>query len=238
MMRNKILAALPLVGALMLTQQAQADTTINFSFSGGGVSASGALTYDPSSSDGISGGNPITSISGVFSDSTLGLSDVAITGLVPPTNPNTAPARLAGTSPYPVAMRYFFVAGGIFAPGQPVAPFLSYDNLYYPNGAPVVCVGYPGAGQVLDPYGILFSINADGSTVGVPGDVVDLFGNGIGFGGFGLGLADANQQYDYVGGGITLSVPEPSTWAMMVLGFAGLGFAGYRKQRKDVPVAA
>jgi hypothetical protein len=24
-------------------------------------------------------------------------------------------------------------------------------------------------------------------------------------------------------------VPEPSTWAMMLLGFLGLGFAGYRK---------
>jgi hypothetical protein len=27
------------------------------------------------------------------------------------------------------------------------------------------------------------------------------------------------------------STPEPSTWAMMLLGFAGLGFAGYRKAR-------
>jgi hypothetical protein len=27
-------------------------------------------------------------------------------------------------------------------------------------------------------------------------------------------------------------VPEPSTWAMMLLGFAGLGFAGYRSARK------
>jgi hypothetical protein len=27
-------------------------------------------------------------------------------------------------------------------------------------------------------------------------------------------------------------VPEPSTWALMVLGFAGLGFAGYRQARK------
>jgi PEP-CTERM motif-containing protein len=26
-------------------------------------------------------------------------------------------------------------------------------------------------------------------------------------------------------------VPEPSTWAMMLLGFAGLGFAGYRKAK-------
>jgi hypothetical protein len=27
-------------------------------------------------------------------------------------------------------------------------------------------------------------------------------------------------------------VPEPSTWAMMIIGFAGLAFAGYRKHRK------
>ena len=26
-------------------------------------------------------------------------------------------------------------------------------------------------------------------------------------------------------------VPEPSTWAMMLLGFAGLGYAGYRKAK-------
>jgi hypothetical protein len=28
------------------------------------------------------------------------------------------------------------------------------------------------------------------------------------------------------------TIPEPSTWAMMLLGFAGLGFAGYRRARK------
>jgi hypothetical protein len=33
------------------------------------------------------------------------------------------------------------------------------------------------------------------------------------------------------------TVPEPSTWAMMLLGFAGLGFAGYRTSRKVVSVA-
>jgi PEP-CTERM motif len=27
------------------------------------------------------------------------------------------------------------------------------------------------------------------------------------------------------------AVPEPSTWAMMTLGFAGLGLLGYRKTR-------
>jgi hypothetical protein len=30
----------------------------------------------------------------------------------------------------------------------------------------------------------------------------------------------------------TLTVPEPSTWAMMLIGFAGLGFVGYRQRQK------
>jgi PEP-CTERM motif len=29
------------------------------------------------------------------------------------------------------------------------------------------------------------------------------------------------------------SVPEPSTWAMMLLGFAGLGFMAYRRKSVD-----
>lgn len=33
------------------------------------------------------------------------------------------------------------------------------------------------------------------------------------------------------------SIPEPSTWAMMLVGFAGLGFAGYRASRKPLAVA-
>jgi hypothetical protein len=36
----------------------------------------------------------------------------------------------------------------------------------------------------------------------------------------------------------TAAIPEASTWAMMLLGFAGLGFLGYRRNRKAVSVAA
>ena len=35
----------------------------------------------------------------------------------------------------------------------------------------------------------------------------------------------------------TATVPEPSTWAMMLLGFAGLGFAGCRRLRKPRSIA-
>jgi choice-of-anchor A domain-containing protein len=33
-------------------------------------------------------------------------------------------------------------------------------------------------------------------------------------------------------------VPEPSTWAMLIAGFAGLAFLGWRRARKGVPAAA
>ena len=37
---------------------------------------------------------------------------------------------------------------------------------------------------------------------------------------------------------VGVTVPEPSTWAMMLLGFAGLGFAGWRGRRKAAGAAA
>jgi hypothetical protein len=36
---------------------------------------------------------------------------------------------------------------------------------------------------------------------------------------------------------VTTAVPEPSTWAMMLLGFAGLGFMGYRRRKFLAPSA-
>jgi PEP-CTERM motif len=32
-------------------------------------------------------------------------------------------------------------------------------------------------------------------------------------------------------GSSTFVIPEPSTWAMMLIGFAGLGYGGYRRAR-------
>jgi hypothetical protein len=36
----------------------------------------------------------------------------------------------------------------------------------------------------------------------------------------------------------TTAVPEPSTWAMMFIGFAGLGYAAFRRTVKNRTVAA
>jgi hypothetical protein len=38
--------------------------------------------------------------------------------------------------------------------------------------------------------------------------------------------------------GATSAVPEPSTWAMMILGFAGVGFMAYRRKNKPILMAA
>ena len=48
---------------------------------------------------------------------------------------------------------------------------------------------------------------------------------------------------DDVGSSVTFvqvsgAIPEPSTWAMMLLGFAGLGYAGYRKARRATVAGA
>jgi PEP-CTERM motif len=54
-------------------------------------------------------------------------------------------------------------------------------------------------------------------------------------------LAAGDGSVAWLDGGMTglsySAVPEPSTWAMMGLGFAGIGFAGYRARRPAVAVA-
>jgi PEP-CTERM motif len=81
-----------------------------------------------------------------------------------------------------------------------------------------------------------------------------------GFGSFAIGPGDSNTTLNFalnaaavaainadiangdtyfaVGGSVSSTIPEPSTWAMMVLGFAGLGFAGYRRAKASAVLAA
>ncbi len=60
-------------------------------------------------------------------------------------------------------------------------------------------------------------------------------------------LEYAATQVAGPGGAVSLSltdssassaVPEASTWAMMMLGFAGLGFAGYRTSPRSVALVS
>jgi PEP-CTERM motif len=51
------------------------------------------------------------------------------------------------------------------------------------------------------------------------------------------GHVDIGQSFASIVGSSS-AVPEPSTWAMMLVGFAGLGFAGYRKAARRSAVTA
>jgi PEP-CTERM motif len=47
----------------------------------------------------------------------------------------------------------------------------------------------------------------------------------------------SHTDISYTSGTLTIAVvPEPSTWAMMLLGFAGLGFAGCRQRQRGEDV--
>ena len=109
---------------------------------------------------------------------------------------------------------------------------VSYDNLFYSGGlAPITCFNVPPGGY-FDDYGVMLTL--------ANGDLVDLYSNGgNGPGVYGVVvLVDGVADYKSAGGLSLTAAPEPSTWAMMMLGFAGLGFAGYRKARTTSAIAA
>jgi hypothetical protein len=54
--------------------------------------------------------------------------------------------------------------------------------------------------------------------------------NSINFNAQGLSFLDAPYFVTLTLDPIAGAVPEPSTWAMLILGFAGLGFMAYRRK--------
>jgi hypothetical protein len=50
-------------------------------------------------------------------------------------------------------------------------------------------------------------------------------------------LTQAEGSSIAFGGSLTTAIPEPSTWAMMLLGFAGIGFMVYRRKSKALMAA-
>jgi hypothetical protein len=215
----------------MLAQHAQAGTATYY-ISGAGVSGHVTLNFAPDTYVGDPAGTYIvTAATGVFSDPAFSSSPLSITGVESPGSVDSG--RPTGA---PYTFSNFAVTDGFPNPGAPggTAYSLSYDNALYPAGTTVICDGFGPGGQ-LDVFGLLFTLGN--------GDVLNLWSDGTGTpvanapGIYGFSIADGTQSYGYVFEGVSFATPEPSTWAMMALGFAGLGFAGYRK-RQGVPVPA
>jgi hypothetical protein len=111
--------------------------------------------------------------------------------------------------------------------------FLAVDN--YPVAAPVLQLSDNGvlvgnAVTLTGPYGSAYP-----SGVG-PWQTYTLSFTPTASGPQTIGLVDTNTAYS--GNDFSIAaVPEPATWAMMLLGFAGLGFASYRTTRKRALLA-
>jgi hypothetical protein len=167
---KRILLALAALAATA-TVGARADV-VGIQLGGAGISGTVVLSYGPASDSKYPGqGFKITSVSGTFSDATLGILNASITSLVPssPTPPLDVPPNLLAPNDF----SHFAVATGL--PDESRG-FITYDNLFWPNGAPPTASAFDGAGGFLDIYGLLFTIGGTAPA----GTVVDLFNNGVG----------------------------------------------------------
>jgi PEP-CTERM motif len=109
-----------------------------------------------------------------------------------------------------------FGSGGFISADSATGDLVGIDSFLVGEGAPfpglVVPDGYHSDGPLSDTATYL---NQTFKSLGVtPGTFETKWGTG------------ANQNFTLVIG--AAAVPEPSTWAMMLLGFAGLGFMGYQ----------
>jgi hypothetical protein len=219
-MKGHHIAALALAAVFAFASAAMANE-ISFSFSGGGISASGMFNVSQTSTAGV---DEITGISGTFSDTNVGVSGT-ITGLYKPLSYVSNTLASPGIA---------FTTGG-----------LSYDDTFYPAGnSPAICydlnpttgkpeLTYPFSGGVFDIFGVTFKIAGAGGYVG------ELWSNGDVGGGpivYAAGLANATELLDDPNsvpgpgvpppgryGSLTISsVPEPGSLVLFGIGLLGV----------------
>ncbi len=114
-----------------------------------------------------------------------------------------------------------------------------YSAIVYP-GTVTVWSGLDGTGSLLASVNLPVTPSGGGSC---DTSYCPWFPAGVAFSGTAESAVFSGTA-NYIGfdnitlGSATPGAPEASTWAMMMLGFAGLGFAGYRASRKTAAFAA
>jgi hypothetical protein len=130
------------------------------------------------------------------------------------------------------ANMYGAAFGGVVATSTSTPACNGFSTCWYDGAVQAYdAISQTVATHVGDVYQISFNLNGGGgrtySSLSTNGDVTDTGGNGIDV------LVYAQEGLPVAG-----SVPEPSTWAMMILGFAGIGFMAYRRKLKPALMAA
>jgi hypothetical protein len=205
---------LNLVAALVLASTAIATTanagivTETYSFSLGGFVDINGSPPQPS---------PLSQIAGSFTvtfDPTLNYAndtaDLVVHSLVGPTIDST----LGFT--YDAAGHYFFLGGTA-------------------NGSNFVAVG---TNDFVLTYNLTDLSNPQFIPCNTPGFSCGAQTGNSAYDTSGFTTTGNNSLWFIAGAQSTPAVPEPSTWAMMILGFAGIGFMAYRRRSKPALMVA
>ena len=88
-----------------------------------------------------------------------------------------------------------------------------------------------GKAYPIDTRGLLFDVNTTTPVWGAyPLFAIWSNTSQAGYSAAFTGVVDGVEYYNIQGSAaLSSAVPEPSTWAMLLVGFVGLGFAGYRR---------
>jgi hypothetical protein len=171
-------------------------------------------------------GGPGSTFSGTFTNfNVTTFAAAAVTGVDGGTasNPVALPARTIGS-----------VTGN-------VGPAPAFFSFYWQGGSFQAQVGVPFPGQVLPGQAVEFELcggvncgNVIQTAVANLGDEwQSILSGNLAPGYYTMGVispVDPEFSIDFTTPVIGGAVPEPSTWAMMILGFCGLGFMAYRKK--------
>ncbi len=225
-MKNYVMALLATAAVGAFASTAQAGVLFHDDFT-----SNGQVPADNWTGDAFFAPQPLPPTSGFPSVDLVGVGNFA--SLAPNTG-NTTPAT-AGL----IGLNAVDLDGSTGYGNTPLAGLLLY-TASLPFGTYTVTFALAGnlRGDVAQTtaYGFAFS-PFDTVTLSASQPYTWYTATFTGSGEFGFADYGPSDQQGNLLADVTVSVPEASTWAMMTLGFAGLGFAGYRTSRKAVSMA-
>jgi hypothetical protein len=189
------------------------------------MGAAGAAPYTSANfSGGIFGGPnvsaPFTSV--VFPGETFTGTFVYDNNLIPASGTGFKNVLLS-SFPDVVPSFTFNVGGGSFTVDDPNAA-IQYNNGHFNGFSVNDDFSFAGNNYVLQIYGGIIAVRLASDPVG------QSFLNGY----INIGDNNVTGQTPFIPQ--VGAVPEPSTWAMMILGFAGVGFMAYRRRNTNAIV--
>jgi hypothetical protein len=242
---QKIVAALCAVAALVaLSDKARAVvvTSSNGPFSAGAINSNNDITFD-----GLPTPNTFAGTSIQYGPVPVSLGGITFSGTAIIAKNATGTAAGISATPAGDATNYMSILGG----KSETLTFSGAQNsfgLYWGSIDSYNSIAFFSGGNIT-PFLTLFgntlsavpALGSNGNQFGPLTNAYVTF-TGLSFDKIVLASSANSFEFDNISySGLNNSiapVPEPSTWAMMILGFTGIGFLAYRRKRNEGAVAA